>query len=172
MRVASVSYVYKTADSLFALISPTDETDSIAKKRFDEVIVACNKDVALPDSFLFNSLWKRGVLEEVLGNTEAAKGFYLHSLEMFSQKKTLADSLQFKPLLYAGGIFYAENKFDSTRLMLEKAQLLSEKYRYRDELERLYNLLGALYFEGGTTCKVRTVLKRPCRLTRAKKATS
>lgn len=169
VRVASVSYVYKTADSLFALISPTDETDSIAKKRFDEVIVACNKDVALPDSFLFNSLWKRGVLEEVLGNTEAAKGFYLHSLEMFSQKKTLADSLQFKPLLYAGGIFYAENKFDSTRLMLEKAQLLSEKYRYRDELERLYNLLGALYFEGGNYMQSKNCFEKALQINESQK---
>lgn len=149
VRVEAISYTYKIADSLFAISSPTAETDAEAVKKFDEVITACNKNAALPDSFLFNSFWKRGVLEEVSGNAEKAKAFYLRSLEIINKKNTLSDSLQFKPLLYAGGIFYTENKFDSTRTLLEKAQLLAEKYQYKDEQERLYNLLGALYFEGG-----------------------
>ncbi|PVD53213.1 hypothetical protein DC498_04870 [Terrimonas sp.] len=149
VHLEAISHAYKTADSLLTLSSPTDETDATAKKNFDEIIAAFNNDATLPDSFLFNALWKRGVLEEVLGDIETAKLFYLRSLDIISQKNILSDSLEFKPLLYAGGIYYRENKFDSTRILLEKAQLLTEKYQYQEELERLYNILGALYFEEG-----------------------
>lgn len=148
-HIDAIRHTYKTADSLFALSTPTDETDEAAKKNFDQVIVAYNKESFLPDSFLFNALWKRGVLEEVFGNTEVAKNFYLKSLDLLYKKKNLSDSLLFKPLLYAGGIYYGENKFDSTRLLLEKAQSLAEIYKFPEELERLYNILGALYFEEG-----------------------
>ncbi|MCC6289661.1 MAG: CHAT domain-containing protein [Chitinophagaceae bacterium] len=149
VHIDAISHTYKAADSLFTLPAPTDETDAAAKKNFDEIIAAYNDNAALPDSFLFNALWKRGVLEEVLGNLDIAKKFYLKSLAIANQKHTGNDSLEFKPLLYAGGIYYKENRFDSTRLFLEKAYALTEKYKYNEELERLYNSLGALYFDGG-----------------------
>lgn len=147
--IARVSQLYNIADSLFSLKNPTDVTDATAKAHFDDVIEACGSEPGIPDSLLFHSLWKRGVLDEILGNFDSAKYFYLRSLSLAHQKKDIPDSLQFKPLLYAGGIYYRENKFDSTRMLLEKAQSLSEQYAFTDELERLYNILGALYFEGG-----------------------
>lgn len=168
VHIDGISYTYKTADSLFALSSPTDETDAAAKKNFDEIIAAYSNNPALPDSFLFNSLWKRGVLEEVLGNAGDAKAFYLRSLEIIAKKHTLNDSLQFKPLLYAGGIFYGENKFDSTRILLEKAQSLAEKYKYDEEQERLYNLLGALYFEGGNYLQSKNCFEKALQINESK----
>ena len=149
MGIARVSQLYNIADSLFSLKSPSDITNATAKRQFDDVIKACGSEPGMPDSLLFHSLWKRGVLDEILGNFDSAKYFYLRSLSLAREKKDIPDSLQFKPLLYAGGIYYRENKFDSTRMLLEKAQSLSEQYAFTDELERLYNILGALYFEGG-----------------------
>lgn len=147
--IARVKQLYKNADSLYSIKNPTPATDSMARLGFDVVISTCSKEPGIPDSLLFHSFWKRGVLEEILGKFNSAKYFYLQSLSLARQKKDIEDSLLFKPLLFAGGIYYRENKFDSTRILLEKAQSLSEKYSFTDELERLYNILGALYFEGG-----------------------
>ncbi len=158
--IGRINQLYKAADSLFTLSQPTDETDSEARKNFDEIIAAAEKDAALPDSFVFNALWKRGVLEEILGNQQKANVFYLQSLKVAGEKAVISDSLEFKPLLYAGGIYYRENKFDSTRILLEKAQRLTEKYRFTDELERLYNILGALYFEGGNYLLSKTCFEK------------
>ena len=149
VQLSGIQHAYITADSLFNLSEPTDGTDSASRAGFDEVIAAFSNEHAFPDSFLFNSLWKRGVLEEILGNFEQAKRLYLQSLIVAGKKNTFSDSVQFKPLLYAGGIYYRQNKFDSTRTFLERAQALTERFLYREELERLYNTLGALNFEGG-----------------------
>jgi CHAT domain-containing protein/Tfp pilus assembly protein PilF len=158
--VAGMQTLYANADSLFTLAQPSDQTDSQARKGFDGIISAFQKDPSLPDSFLFNALWKRGVLEEIAGNLKQANVFYLQSLKVAGEKALISDSLEFKPLLYAGGIYYRENKFDSTRILLEKAQALAEKYKFTDELERLYNILGALYFEGGNYLLSKTCFEK------------
>ncbi|MFT3704050.1 MAG: CHAT domain-containing tetratricopeptide repeat protein [Agriterribacter sp.] len=162
--VAGISRLYTSADSLFTLSQPSNETDSLARNDFDGVIAAFVKEPSLPDSFLFNALWKRGVLEELLGNFEKANVFYLKSLKIAADKPGISDSLEFKPLLYAGGIYYRENKFDSTRILLEKAQALTEKYQFHDELERLYNILGALYFEGGNYLQSKNCFEKALQL--------
>lgn len=162
--IGPVSEQYNHADSLFGLAEPTNETDAAARNEFDKVIEACKKQVGLPDSLLFNACWKKGVLEEVAGNDAEAKKLYLQALTVADEKKSLSDSVQFKPLLYAGGIYYRENKFDSTRILLEEAQALSEKYRMPQELERLYNMLGALYFEGGNYLQSKNCFEKALQL--------
>ncbi|MBX3256302.1 MAG: CHAT domain-containing protein [Chitinophagaceae bacterium] len=162
--VALIQQKYLNADSLFNLSEPTDETDAVARKEFDAIIATCKKQVGFPDSLLFNACWKRGVLAEVLGNYEEAKKLYLDALTIAGQNNRIRDSLQFKPLLYAGGIYYRENKFDSTRILLEKAQELSEKYNMPHEVERLYNTLGALYFEGGNYLQSKNCFEKALQL--------
>lgn len=164
VQLVTVNQEYHVADSLFTLPEPTNETDAAARAGFDAVISLCNKEVGLPDTLLFNASWKRGVLEELLGNYEAAKVFYLQALSVAEHKAIIRDSVQFKPLLYAGGIYYRENKFDSTRILLEKAQALSERYKMPEELERLYNILGALYFEGGNYLQSKNCFEKALQL--------
>lgn len=162
--VNGIAYTYHTADSLFNLSDPTNETDASARKGFSDIIATCNNAPSAPDSFLFNALWKKGVLEELLGNYDEAKICYLESLKIAGRKPISGDSIQFKPLLYAGGIYYRENKFDSTRILLEKAQALTEKYKMPEELERLYNILGALYFEGGNYLQSKNCFEKALQL--------
>ncbi len=48
------------------------------------------------------------------------------------------------------GIYYREISSTLHAFCLKEAQVLSERYKMPEELERLYyNILGALYFEGG-----------------------
>lgn len=141
--------LYKYADSLYNLKNPTSATDSLAKLSFDEVINSSDKGPGIPDTLLFHSLWKRGVLEEIPGKFNSAKSFYLRALKLAEQKTNIGDSLLFKPLLFAGGIYNREDEIDSARILLEKAESLSKKYLFTDETEGLNNTLGALYFEGG-----------------------
>lgn len=164
VSITPISQRYHHADSLFALAEPTNETDATARREFEDVILSFKSQVGLPDSLLFNACWKKGVLEELLGNDAEAKKLYIQALTVANEKASLEDSVQFKPLLYAGGIYYRENKFDSTRILLEKAQALSEKYSMPQELERLYNMLGALYFEGGNYLQSKNCFEKALQL--------
>lgn len=164
VSITRVTRLYSKADSLYSLKHPTSATDSSAKKCFDEVISICIKEPGIPDTLLFHSFWKRGVLEEILGKFSTAKNFYLQSIKLAQQKNDINDSLLFKPLLFAGGIYYRENKFDSTRILLEKAESLSESYSFTDDIERLYNLLGALYFEGGNYLQSKNCFEKALQL--------
>lgn len=140
---------YDEANKLFHSKEPTDETDSVARVYFDEIITACNNEKGIQDSVFFNALWKRGVLSEITEEYTAAIDFYQRALQLAGSSHTLEDSVRFEPLVYAGGIYYRESKFDSAKNMLEQARQLEEQFIMPREAERLYNTLGALYFESG-----------------------
>ncbi len=159
-----ISRNYRFADSLYRLENPTDQTDAEARRIFESVIRIYRDSSRAPDTFLFNCMWKRGVLEEVIGNYENAKAGYLGALDLAPKIQGFIDSLNFKPLLYAGAIYYRNGQFDSTRQLLEKAEALANKYSLTVEVERLYNTLGALYFEGGNFLQSKNYLEKALQL--------
>ena len=63
---------------------------------------------------------------------------------------SLADSFFFKPYLFAGSVYYNTEKFDSSLFYYQQANLILNKYSTPlQESQRLYNRLGAIYFETG-----------------------
>ncbi|MEI7736712.1 MAG: CHAT domain-containing protein, partial [Ferruginibacter sp.] len=61
----------------------------------------------------------------------------------------LPDSLFFKPLLFAGASHYSLTNFDSALYFFKKAETIANQYPVIDEAERLYNKMGALYYQIG-----------------------
>lgn len=77
------------------------------------------------------------------------------ALEAYKQVITIlkenqeADTLFFKPYLYAGSLFYNRNDLDSAAAYYKQAELILQRYPSITESERLYNKLGALFYETG-----------------------
>ncbi len=102
------------------------------------------------DSLLFFINFKIGVLAHYFDDFPEAKKAYLGAIAIKNKVPFLADSFFFKPYLYYGIILYHENQFDSSLGIYKKAELIHKKYaKPLQETERLYNTLGALYYEIG-----------------------
>jgi CHAT domain-containing protein/Tfp pilus assembly protein PilF len=102
------------------------------------------------DSLSFFINFKIGVLEHYFDNFSAAKKAYINSINLKSKLPGLADSFLFKPYLYYGIILYNENFFDSSLSIYKKAEQIAQSSIVPlQETERLYNTLGALYYEIG-----------------------
>jgi CHAT domain-containing protein len=102
------------------------------------------------DSLGFYCYFKIGVLEHYFGNLAEAGKAYNYSLYLKDKVPALKDSVSFKPLLYSGIIYYSQSQFDSALTRYKQAEAIAEKYTHKlSESERLFNTLGALYFETG-----------------------
>lgn len=144
----TIRALYRRADSLFRLAHPTTLTDSLARITFREVIAELESSRA-QDTLLFPAYIKIGVLADVRGNYAEAIRSYRKALGCFDNHRGWSDSLLFQVYVYAGPDYYHENAFDSAYGMLSKAEMLVNRYHGLPDQDRLYNALGALYFESG-----------------------
>lgn len=102
------------------------------------------------DSLLFFVYFKSGVLEHYFDNFEKAKEDYINTIRIKDKLPNIPDSFLFKPYLYYGIILYNENYFDSSLTIYKKAEAIARSYSQPlNETERLFNTLGALYYETG-----------------------
>jgi CHAT domain-containing protein/tetratricopeptide (TPR) repeat protein len=101
------------------------------------------------DSLSYFTLYKKGELLHYFDSTDQALDSYKQALSKYN-KSFIIDSFQFKPLLYAGIIYYGKNIFDSALYYFKEAEKLQLKYNNKiGETERLYNTLGVMYYETG-----------------------
>ena len=156
---------YREADHLFqkaeSNVSETEEES--LNRRSLELFRALTTEFAahpLSDSLAFHTWFRIGVLEHYFENIDNAKDGYLRSISL-SEKAGIIDSLVFKPYLYLGIILYSEMKFDSAIAVYKKAELIADKYGSSlDETERLYNTLGAIYYETGNYRQAKNYLEK------------
>lgn len=139
---------YKKANQLFNLSNPTDKTDSMALLLFGQLIVQLEK-AQIADTILFQSFLKKGVLLDVKKNYPEAKESYLRALGVKKLNKYWSDSLIYAVSIYVGSVYYHLNHFDSAHYYLSHAERLCERFPAVPEKERLFNVLGALYYENG-----------------------
>jgi CHAT domain-containing protein len=145
--------IYRKAEQLSSLPNYTDATgekeialNMQALERFKKVIPAIEK--VHDDSLAFHCYYKIGVLEHYFDSIIAAKQFYAKAIALKSKLPSLPDSFLFKPFLFIGGIQYNINQFDSAILNFKKAEEIAGNYpTVLDGTNRLYNTLGAMYFE-------------------------
>ena len=140
--------LYHYAEKLFGSENATAVTDSIAFSVYMQVInfpaKEKNNDPILADSYL-----KAGILKMSADEQEQALAFFRQSIAAVQQAHHLPDSLLFKPYLYAGSIQYNLNNLDSAVYYYKKAEAINQQYALLSESERLFNKLGALYYETG-----------------------
>lgn len=141
---------YRLGDKLFKLPAPTDATDNLALQYFSETIEKLrNCSAHTNDLMLFQCYVKKGALYDVKKDFEKATAQYLTALQFQKEGAYLSDSLTFQVDVYAAASYYHLNNLDSANILLLNAETLIDRYPQLPEKERMYNALGALYYEKG-----------------------
>ncbi|TAL47323.1 MAG: tetratricopeptide repeat protein, partial [Chitinophagaceae bacterium] len=128
---------------------------------FRNLVMKMETEKNVNDSLAFHSYFKIGILEHFFNNLPAAEKAYRHSIQLKQTLTQLPDSFLFKPQLYLGIVLYNENQFDSAVAAYKKAEVIAEAYSTPlQETERLYNTLGALYYETGNYRQAKNYLEK------------
>ena len=138
---------YQEALIFFQAEAPTDQTDSLAKYLFLDVVSNADSEKA-DRRILVDSYEKLGSLALIQGDLNEAVSFYRNGLALKGHSN-LPDSLFFGSNLFLGETYYLLSKADSSIYFLEKAEDLMASKNSKVEASRLYNSLGVIYFESG-----------------------
>lgn len=141
--------LYNKANQLFHLSNPSALTDSLALVIFQQVIDRLEKQKATGDTLLFFAYVKKGILLDIRDNYTAAATAYLKARDIKQFNTQWSDSLLYEISVYTGSVYYRMNNFDSASYFLLQAETLAQRYPGVKNKERLFNELGALYFENG-----------------------
>ncbi|SHF45831.1 CHAT domain-containing protein [Flavisolibacter ginsengisoli] len=124
--------------------------NQLALQEFLSLLFHIRKKKSTADTVEFFSCLKIGELESYFDSTENALKYYNQALGMQSGLPFLPDSFFFKSYLFAGLIYYQQSQADSAASYFKKAEAIHDQYPQQLlESERLYNLLGAIYYESG-----------------------
>ncbi|MDJ1495784.1 CHAT domain-containing protein [Cytophagaceae bacterium DM2B3-1] len=142
---------YKKAEQLYkeANILFEEESDEAAlakyqqAKRLYESLKAVNANYA-------DLLVKMGSLAEIKNEPKAAINFYKAALAL--SKNNLDSALTpvfFTATILLGEVFYKTERYDSALIYCNQAKAFISKQQREHNIERLYNVLGAIYYADG-----------------------
>ena len=122
----------------------------LALINFSSVLQHVPSTASVADTIRFFSAVKAGELESYFDSSAKALEYYKLALDMPVQGMRLSDSVLFKPYVFAGIIYYTQSRTDSAVNYFRKAEALQLRYKAKlQESERLFNMLGAVYYESG-----------------------
>lgn len=138
--------LYRQAEILFYEKQSTDQTDSLALAAYLQVI---GLHPGPPDSILWDSYYKSGILLQTAGKFEQAIPYLKKAITIQPAISSLKDSLAFLPNLYLGNSYYSISYLDSAVYYFKRAEFITRSYTEIRGIERLYNTLGAVSYESG-----------------------
>jgi CHAT domain-containing protein len=140
--------LYRKAEKLYASADATATTDSTALSIYQQVASSL-KQKNIYNPVLLDCYLKSGILEMSGNNQQQALSFFNEATAVFFKCDHLPDSLLFQPYLYAGSVHYTLNDLDSAKYYYSKAEAINATFPLIQGAERLFNKLGALYYETG-----------------------
>ena len=138
-------YFLKKADSLFYISKPTSASDSQAIYWYKEGIEWHKRNKESNRQYL-EAFQKIGNLYEMSRRYDEALNSYRQSIAVKRNVDDIHDSLFFTDYLYIGDIYHLRERYDSAELFYEKAEKLRNRYNIVNEIDRLLNSLGHLYY--------------------------
>lgn len=160
---------YKEADKLFHTAENYEaRTGSLAgeEKMNREALNLFLKIIPIAeanrnDSLAFHCYFRTAILYHYFDSLDLAKKFYLKAINSISTTHPVPDSFYFKPYLFAGSVYYSIENFDSALFHYNKADEILNRFKAPlQESERLYNRLGALYFETGNYSQAKNYFEK------------
>ncbi|HEY4062131.1 MAG TPA: CHAT domain-containing tetratricopeptide repeat protein [Puia sp.] len=138
---------YRKANALFSLPNSTPANDSTTLALFERLTVELQRspDFNGKDTLQFQCWLKKGVLLDARYDYAGAKAAYCKALT-FPQR---SDSLSYVTRIYIGTSYYNLHHFDSARYFLLNAESQVGRFHDQDDEVRLYNTLGALFYDNG-----------------------
>ena len=113
------------------------------------------------DSLAFHCYFRIATLEHYFDSLPDAKLAYRKAIGLGTRSGRIRDSFLFKPFLYYGNILYSFNQFDSAFYFYKQAENISDRYAgMLQGVNRLYNAIGALYYETGNFRQARNYFEK------------
>src|SRR5688572_24123260 len=113
------------------------------------------------DSLAFHCYFRIATLEHYFDSLPDAKLAYRKAIGLGIRSGRIRDSFLFKPFLYYGNILYSFNQFDSAFYFYKQAENISDRYAgMLQGVNRLYNAIGALYYETGNFRQARNYFEK------------
>jgi CHAT domain-containing protein len=138
---------YKEALALFYAEVPDQQSDSIARQLFQEIIGAQAAEI-VPDTVLLDAHEKLGTLFLIQNRPDQSIQILKKGVKA-AEKGGLVDSLLFHSYLFLGENFFLLNQADSSVFYLNRAEAALKTKTDKSETGRLYNSLGVIYYESG-----------------------
>ncbi|HUR66439.1 MAG TPA: tetratricopeptide repeat protein, partial [Chitinophagaceae bacterium] len=141
------------------LLIKADELYQRSLLAFDRILPEIEKTTN--DSLLFHIKIRTGFIHYYFGDAVKAKTDYLSAFVTKKKLSGFPDSLLFLPCLFTGGIYYDQNQFDSALYYYKEAEQINDANgKALDNSERLYNRLGAMYYEMGNYQQARNYFQK------------
>lgn len=151
------------ADADESLQANADSTYKKALTAFNSLLSSLDKTGY--DSLSFFTKLKTGFIAYYLGDASTAKSNYLSAIQLKTKLPLIPDSALFIPLIYTGGIYHDQNQFDSALYFYKNAEQISNRYdKPLNESQRLYNRLGAMFYENGNYQQARNYFEKAIEL--------
>lgn len=154
--------LFHNAEAGYYADAPTPESDSLAVQHY----LAAAKifsDLGLYSNQVYEGYLNAGIIEQTYERQAVALSYYRMSSRTVSDRG-LPDSLLFKPYLFSGNAHYFLNHFDSAIYYFEQAEEILNQYHNLEDAERLYNSLGAIYFQSGNFSQSMNYFQRALQL--------
>jgi CHAT domain-containing protein/predicted negative regulator of RcsB-dependent stress response len=151
---------YNKAQKLFKLENPTSKTDSIAGRLFLDAVNPALKNN--DGKIAVGSLIKTATIRQTYKQFDESIALYHQALGI-NETNFRDTSLLYEAWLYLGSAFYQQGQTDSAQYYFEKASLVTTLYSGNDsfpEQERLYNSLGAIYFESANYTQAKNYFQK------------
>lgn len=158
--------IFQKAKQLSDVADDNDDLHEKADQVYAKALNAYKQIIPLAektgyDSLLFFAKLHTAYISFYLNNPASAKSYYLEALNIKQHLPAIEDSFLFLPLVYTGGIYYSENQFDSAMHYYKLAEKIKDKYaEHLSESQRLYNRLGAMYYETGNYKQARNYFEK------------
>jgi CHAT domain-containing protein/tetratricopeptide (TPR) repeat protein len=155
---------YAKADRLYNLDEPTTASDSTALYLFLKTAgVAVPKDYPLA----ITSCIKAGNIHQGYQRFTEANRLYHHAISL-NNRHVQNPAAAYEAYLYLGSSLYFSNVIDSAQHYFEAASEIALGYKGNDNLpekERLYNSLGAIYYESANYQQAKNYFQRALEFT-------
>ncbi len=160
---------FQQAEKWYTSSNSTTVTDSLALTAYQHVLSLLNKENIINETLL-DCYLKIGILQMTNNENDLAQVNFMKAMDAWQKNGQLPDSLLFQHFLYTGSIQYSHNDLDSAILYYKKAEVISSRFPEIADVQRLYNKLGALYYETGDYNKSIRYFEKAVSVEEAKKS--
>lgn len=158
-QVMAINDLYNEANRLYDLEEPTNRTDSIALQLF---LKTAEKAKGIDYGILTDCLIKAGNIHQGYKRFSEANNLYHRALTI-NDKKLKNPAVAYEAYLYLGSSLYFSNIIDSAQHYFEEASGIALNYSGNlnlPEQNRLYNSLGAIYYESANYLQAKNYFER------------
>lgn len=143
-------YADNASERLGLSVEEEERLNEEARKGFVSLLDRLDRAGIPYDSLRFYCHFKSGEIDHYFGRLSEAQGHYRAAITVKSIHLGIKDSSLFKPLLYSGNIYYSLGNMDSALFQFKEAEAIADLYPQGiQESGRLFNSLGALFYETG-----------------------